>query len=136
MVTVILAVCGVIIALGGATMAMPVLWRALRTAAKAPAMVEQMVKEFSPNSGSTMRDSMDRMEFRLNELADSQVELNTRMLDMSDTLVDHAAHDENFARVVQERFHSLINAVMTNTGHIARLIADKEDRDNPTEAQA
>lgn len=59
--TVVLVLAGVFL-LGKLRDELPKAWSFVVAAAKVPTVLEQIVHEFSPNSGSSMRDSLNRLE--------------------------------------------------------------------------
>lgn len=58
-VTLIGSVLGGVVLFGAAVRAWPAVWSFVKAAAKAPVVLEQILHEFAPNSGNSMRDKIN-----------------------------------------------------------------------------
>lgn len=74
-------VIGVIVGIG--ITAIPVIWKALLTRDKAITLMEIIAKEFKPNAGSSLKDSLNRIEAGLTKVQF----LQSMAWDMSDSCI-------------------------------------------------
>lgn len=94
--TTIGAILGGIILLGGAVKAMPAVWSFVKAAAKGPTILERMYAEFSPNSGTSLRDAVNRLD-------DGQQALHRAMVVIHEWQNAHEVEDtERLARLASE----------------------------------
>lgn len=90
-----------IIAFGAFASALPPVWRFVRATAKVPSMIESIVHEFSPNSGSSMRDAINRLCEDVEHLRESNHAIKGNLsvnvaatVKVMETVQAHTVHDE------------------------------------------
>lgn len=64
-------VVGGIILLATLSKAVPRAWTSVKTLARLPLIIDGIAKEFSPNSGTTMKDQINRVERTVNDFQKS-----------------------------------------------------------------
>lgn len=57
--------------------------------------VEQILSELKPNSGSSLKDQVTRLEDRVNEADQMRRDMNKKLDRMYEILIDHVANNKN-----------------------------------------
>jgi len=57
--------------------------------------VEQIMAELKPNSGSSMKDQVTRLELRMNEADQMRRDMDKKLDKMYNILIDHVAKNNN-----------------------------------------
>lgn len=60
-------VVGGVLLLAALSKAVPRAWTSIKVMAKLPLIIDGIAKEFSPNSGATMKDQINRVEMTMND---------------------------------------------------------------------